>query len=77
MRLKNASMVDPKSSKERIVNDCRECASSVLSYSRLLCTAMMVSKPVEYMRHENSECGPSAMLFEPKTDKRYAEYDRS
>ena len=57
------------------LKDCRECKSSMMSYSRLLCTAMTMSKPVEFMRHELSECGPEAMLFEPKGVKRYAEYE--
>ncbi len=57
------------------LKDCRECRNSMMSYSRLLCVAMTISRPVEYMRDDRSECGSEAMLFEPKGEKRYAEYE--
>lgn len=56
------------------MTDCRQCKNSVKSYSALLCTAMNMPRPVEFMRHECSECGPHAMMFEDK-DKKYSEFD--
>ena len=57
------------------LKDCRECVSSFPRYGSLMCEAMTVPVPVEHMRRECSECGPEAMLFEPKSDKRYSEYE--
>ncbi len=57
------------------LKDCRKCKHSIKSYHSLLCKVMNLPKPVEYMRDDRSECGLKAMLFEPKDDKRYSEYE--
>jgi len=51
---------------------CDRCIHSKQSYGKLLCTAMNISRPVEYMRHPKSECGPDALLFDaPGTEEEW------
>ena len=57
------------------MKDCRECANSMLSYSKLMCVAQIFPKPVEFMRDERSMCGLEGRLFEQKEDRKYAEYE--
>lgn len=58
------------------MKDCRECQhGQLMSYHQRLCTVMTMAKPIEYMRDLRSDCGPEAMLFEPRDLKRYAEAD--
>lgn len=55
--------------------DCRQCKYSVMSYSSLLCKAENLPKPVEYMRDPRSSCGLEAILFEPKQERKYSEFE--
>lgn len=58
------------------MKDCRECFyGQGMIYNKRMCNVMNFPKPVEYMRNEQSDCGPEGMLFEPKEQKRYAEAD--
>ena len=57
------------------MKDCRECKNSMISYSKLMCTAQNFPKPVEYMRDERSSCGLEGALFEEKQDRKCAEYE--
>jgi hypothetical protein len=51
---------------------CEQCIHSKPSYGRLLCTVMNTARPVEYMRHQKSECGPDALLFDaPGTEEEW------
>lgn len=54
--------------------ECKDCHYAVESYRKLQCLAMSLPKPVDYMRHPESDCGPNAIMFEPK-GKKYAEFD--
>ena len=55
----------PASTRVMTVNNCIICLHSRRHYGGLLCVAESQSRPVEYMRHEKSSCGPDANLFEP------------
>ena len=56
--------------------DCRDCHYAVRRYMKLQCLAMNLPKPVEFMRHEKSDCGPNAAMFEP-LGKKYEEHDNA
>lgn len=58
------------------MKDCRDCQHSQYARGSYLCLAFNQPKPTSWMRDDRNECGTKAILFEPKTDKRYAEYDR-
>ncbi len=57
------------------MKDCRECQHSKMSYGKLLCLVLNTPRTVEFMRHEKSECGLEANLFDAKSASKYAEYD--
>ena len=57
------------------MKDCAECQHSIKSYGQLLCRVLNLPKTVSFMRNERSECGPEGMLWEPKKEKKYAQYD--
>jgi hypothetical protein len=58
------------------MKDCRECHHSKLSYGSLLCLALPTApRKVEFMRHERSDCGIEARLFDAKSEAKYAVYD--
>lgn len=58
------------------MKDCGECKHSTKSYNALLCLAMNMPKPVEYMRDDRSECGLAGYMYEPKSGiGKYSEFD--
>jgi hypothetical protein len=59
------------------MKDCRECAhGQKMIHTRRMCDAMSILRPVEFMRHERSECGVEGAMFEPKAGVgKYAEFD--
>ena len=58
------------------MKDCRDCAHSQYARGSYLCLAYNTPKPTSWMRDDRNECGVNAVLFEPKDEKRYAEYDK-
>lgn len=57
------------------MKDCRECEHSVYAKGTYQCLAFGTAKPTSWMRDPRNECGLEAVLFEPKGEKKYAEYE--
>lgn len=57
------------------MTDCRECKhGQKIVNLRRLCDVGLFTRPIEFMRDEQSECGHDGNLFE-KAERRYAEFD--
>jgi hypothetical protein len=59
------------------MKDCRECLhGQVMIHTRRMCSVFSTLRPIEFMRHALSECGPDAVLFDPKSGVgKYSEFD--